>query len=416
MKTHLLQSFNVMLRLGTHGTRFALVFVSAKYLTENDLGYYGLFTAALGYALLSFGLDLYVYTTREFPRYRPERQGLLIKSHAALVAVIYVVLSPLMLLVLPYADLPNFLIWWFFPILILEHINQELYRLLIMLFKQVQASVLLFLRQGSWALTAAGLMLVDEGSRSLNFLILQWAVSGLVAVAAGVWTVHKQKLSGWQSPIDWPWIRRGVVVSASFLVATLALSSISTFDRYWLNSLAGPDMVGAYVLFIGVASTLNVFLGASIFEFRYPELVSLGRLKDRAGMRAKIREMTILVAAISVAFALISFLFLPFLLGWIGRSIYSSRMDLYGLVLAATVAHSLSMAPHYGLYALGRDRDIIAGHLIALIIFAVTTWCAAHISTSNAVPVGVLVAMTSVLVWKTAAYLRAFQQAPAAEC
>jgi len=102
---------------------------------------------------------------REIARFEPELQGLLLKSHAALVAAIYIVLSPLTLLILPYADLPNFLIWWFFPILVLEHINQELYRLLIVLSKQVQASLLLFLRQGSWALTAAG-MLVDESSRT----------------------------------------------------------------------------------------------------------------------------------------------------------------------------------------------------------------------------------------------------------
>ncbi|MGN6620788.1 MAG: hypothetical protein ACTHKR_06965, partial [Sphingomonas sp.] len=56
---------NVVLRFGTLGVRFIFVFFLAKYLDASSVGYYGLFTATITYALYFVGLDYYVFTSRE---------------------------------------------------------------------------------------------------------------------------------------------------------------------------------------------------------------------------------------------------------------------------------------------------------------------------------------------------------------
>lgn len=401
--------FNVGLRTATLGSRFVLVFILAKFLDAASLGYYGLFTAAVGYALLCVGLDLYVYTTREIAKVDPMKRGLLIKSQAAFVSLLYLLLAPIVLLLLPSMGLPNSLIWWFLPIIVLEHLNQELYRLLIILSQQLSASLLLFLRQGSWALAAAGLMAISESSRNLNIVMLLWACAGAAAAAAGLWKLRRLNLGGWREQIDWTWIRKGITVSGGFLIATLAVRAVQTIDRYWLKSLAGIEIVGAYVLFFGVASALNVFLDAAIFSFRYPELVALSNGRKYDEMRRKIRTMWLQAIVSSVTFALVSVLLLPMLLGWIDQSIYLSAINLYYWVLAAMIFFSLSMIPHYALYALGHDRAIIASHVAALLVFVATTWGMTWVSPTYAVPIGVVVAMGAVFLWKTAAYLHAFR-------
>lgn len=397
---------NTALRVGTLGTRFALVFVLAKYLDASSVGYYGLFTAAIGYALLLFGLDLYTYTTREIAKVGAERQGALLKGQAALVGLLYLVLAPVVLFVLWRTELPVRLLWWFLPILILEHLNQELYRLLIILSRQIAASVLLFLRQGSWALAAAGMMALRQESRSLEAVLLLWTGAGIVAAAGGVWKLRQMGLGGWREPIDWSWIRRGLVVSSTFLAATLAVRAIQTVDRYWLESLAGIDIVGAYVLFFGVASALSVFLDAGIFSFYYPRLIQQANQSRFSDLHETVRRTALLTLGACLGFALVSSLLLPVLLNWIGHDVYHAQIGLYYWIIAAMTAYSLGMVPHYALYAQGRDRPIIASHLTSLVVFGGVTLAMTPLSRTYAVPIGVFTAMTMVLLWKTAVYVK----------
>lgn len=397
---------NVALRTGTLATRFALVFILAKYLDAAALGYYGLFTAAIGYALLCFGLDLYVYTTREITRVERAKQGRLLKSQAALVGILYLLLAPATLLILPWAGLPPGLIWWFLPILVLEHLNQEIFRLLVILSRQITASVLLFIRQGSWAIAVAALMAASEDARNLHFVMSLWAGAGALAALAGLWTLHAMRLGGWREAVDWAWIKKGLAVSSAFLVATLSLRTIQTVDRFWLQDLAGIEMVGAYVLFFGVSSALNVFLDAAIFSFRYPELIALANEKKFGELHRKTRLMALHTLGACLLFALASSLALPPLLGWIGREIYIAQIGLYYWVLAARIVYSLAMVPHYALYAMGRDRPIIASHVAGSMVFIVATLALTQLSRPYAVPIGVLVAMFVVLLWKSAAYLK----------
>lgn len=399
---------NIALRIATLGTRFALVFILAKYLDSRSVGYYGLFTAAITYAMLCVGLDLYVYTTREIIKLDKAKQGSVLKSQMTVVGTLYVFIAPIAVMLLPTAGLPPFLVWWFLPILILEHLNQELYRLLIMLSQPLTASVLLFIRQGSWAIATAILMIAWEEGRSLNITMLLWTCAGAMAAVLGIYQLLKLRLGGWGEPVDWQWIKKGITVSLSFLLATLALRAIQTFDRYWLERLAGIEFVGAYVLFFGIASALSIFLDAAIFSFRYPEIVTLCHQKKYQEVKRKVMEMGFMTLMASILFSIISLLTLPTLISWIGKDIYLSESGLYYWVLATAIAYGLSMVPHYGLYALGKDRQIIASHVAALLVFVSSTAALSPVSGSYAVPIGALVAMTVVFLWKMAAYLVTF--------
>lgn len=117
---------NMVLRTATLGARFVFVFFLAKYLDPQSVGYYGLFTATVGYFLYLVGLDFYTYTTREILKASPEQRGQMLKGQAALSVLLYAIVVPLAVWVLPQAHWPGELLLWFFPILVFEHINQEI--------------------------------------------------------------------------------------------------------------------------------------------------------------------------------------------------------------------------------------------------------------------------------------------------
>jgi hypothetical protein len=105
-------------------------------------------------------------------------------------------LLPIGLWLLSQSGWPSYLLYWFIPILILEHFNQELSRLLIALSEQLTSSVILFIRQGSWAIASIALMYLDSSTRHLNVVMSLWAVAGIAAACTGIWKLKQLKTGG----------------------------------------------------------------------------------------------------------------------------------------------------------------------------------------------------------------------------
>lgn len=401
---------NLGLQGATLATRFLLIFFFAKYLDPASVGYYGIFTATIGYALYFVGLDFYTYVSREIIKTPANERGRLLKGQAALSGILYIILTAPGIWLISNSGWPDYLIWWFLPILLLEHINQELSRLLIVLSQQLTGSLILFIRQGSWAVITIALMTFNQSTRNLGVVMLLWSTAGLLAAGMGFWRLRKLQTSGWNLPVDWSWVKNGISVSVAFLIATLALRGIQTFDRYWLEALGGIETVGAYVLLLGVAGSLLTFLDAAVFSFAYPGLIQHYHRGEQMAARKKVTKLFIQTFAFSMTFALVSWFLLPHFLSWINNPIYQQALPMYPWLLSAMLINALSMVPHYALYARSADKPIIYSHLAALFIFIMTTWGFSSKDPSLAVPIGLVSAFAGLLLIKTLSYLELIQK------
>jgi O-antigen/teichoic acid export membrane protein len=401
---------NLGLRSATLGTRFLLIFFLAKYLDPASVGYYGIFTATVGYALYLVGLDFYIYVSREIVKTPADQRGKLLKSQAALAGVLYVVLLPIAITLLAQAGWPGHLVWWFLPILALEHFNQEMSRLLIALSEQLTASVILFIRQGSWALAIIALMVFDTDARNLDAVMALWATAGVLAAGLAVWKLKRLKTTGWALPIDWAWVKKGIAVSTAFLLATLALRGVQTFDRYWLEALGGIELVGTYVLLLGVAGTLLTFLDAAVFSFAYPALIQHHHKGEHLVARKKVKLLLAQTLLMSAFFGIVSWLLLPFFLDWIGNPVYQGHIHWYPWLLSAMTINALGLVPHYALYARGEDRPIIYSHVVGLLAFCGLTWGISGQYSVLAVPIGLNAAFIGILIIKSIAYWALIQK------
>ena len=397
---------NVALQGVTLGSRFFLIFFLARFLEPAELGLYGLLTATIGYSLYFLGFDFYTFTTREILKRDRREWGGLLKDQGALSLVLYAVFIPFLSLIFIKGLLPWSLAGWFFALLVLEHLNQELGRLLIAISEQLLASVMLFLRQGTWAIAVTALMAVEPTARSLDYVFGAWTVAGLLAVIAGAYRLTQFGIGGWHKKVDWNWIATGLKVSIPLLVATLALRGVFTLDRYWLQSLGGLEIVGAYVLFMGISGTLMSFLDAGVFAFSYPGLISAFHKKQPAFFRQNLRLLLIQTIMLSGAFAMVSVLLLSPLLAWLGNPLYAAQQYLYPWVLIAIVLYALGMVPHYALYAQGIDRPIIHTHIASLFVFVIATWLFSQHWPLLAVPLGLCAAFALILVWKAWAFFK----------
>lgn len=402
---HFHRFLNIGLRCLTLGAKFLLIFFLAKFLEPNELGLYGLLVAAVGYALYLLGLDFYSYTTRELLKHEKGQWGALLKNQAALTMILYCIFLPLLVLIFINGSMPWQMAGWFFALLILEHLNQEAMRLLIAASEPFWANIVLFLRQGSWALIIVAAMFFEDSMRNLKFVLAAWILGGGLALFLAMWRIVRMRTGGWRQRVDWHWIAQGIKVALPLLVATLAVRGIFTFDRYWLESTAGLEVLGAYVLFLGLANAMGAFLEAGVFAFIYPELIKAYQQADTAAFRIGMRRLWQQTVALIAVFSLVAIGGIGILLNWLDRPLYHEYVGLFPWVLLAIALYQLSMIAHYGLYAQRHDRTIIGSHIAALLVFVPVTWLLLNHWSALAVPIGMCAAFSLMLAWKIIAYL-----------
>lgn len=405
-KHSFIRLINVALRGTTLASKFLLIFFLAKFLDPKGLGLYGLLTATIGYALYLLGFDFYTFTTREILKRERHEWGGLLKDQGALSLALYAIVLPLLSLVFVHGYLPWSVAGWFFVLLVLEHLTQEVSRLLITVSEQLLASAMLFLRSGIWAVIVTALMFFLPETRDLNMVLGAWTLGGITALSLGIYRLKQLNISGWDKHIDWKWIRTGLKIAIPLLVATLALRGLFTVDRYWFAELAGLEALGAYVLFMGISSALMSFLDAGVFAFIYPGLISAHHNKDAASFRLKLRAMFWQTLIFSGAFVAVALLIIDPLLVWLDKPLYLESEGLFPWILLVTFLYSLGMVPHYALYAQGIDRPIIHSHIASLLVFIPSTWLFAQYWPLQAVPAGMCVAFALLLLWKCLAFIR----------
>ncbi|MFL9542837.1 hypothetical protein ACKESD_13000, partial [Acinetobacter baumannii] len=129
--------------------KFILIFYIAKYLPPQEVGIYGLLVVLVSYSLYAVGFDFYTFSTRELLHKEKEKWGSFLKAQGYLILFAYLLFLPLILIISScFIDI-KWLLFLFF-LIILEHLNQEVMRLLIIDKKLVWANNLLFIRSGLW--------------------------------------------------------------------------------------------------------------------------------------------------------------------------------------------------------------------------------------------------------------------------
>jgi len=406
MKQVLIRLSNLGLRGTTLVSKFLLIFMLARFLEPAELGLYGLLTVTISYSLYLLGFDFYIFTTREILKAEPSRRGRLLKSQVALSLTLYAIFLPLTIVLFGLELLPWWLLPWFMALLVLEHITQELNRLLVALQRQLVASWVLFFRAGAWCLAVVGIMFLNESSQELTTVLIGWIAGSSIGMVIGVAVLWQIPMGGWLKAVDWVWLKKGLKIALPMLVATLALRGIYTLDRYWFEALAGLDVLGAYVLFIGMCTALLGFMDAGVFTFLYPAMISAHTNNNAGEFRKKFRQLALQTVALTGLFSICAWLVVHPLLQWLDKPLYLERIDLFGWLLLATGLFVVGMIPHYGLYARGKDKALIVAHIAGFLVFLASTAALAPVVAELAVPFGLTAAFLFMLAWKSFQFYR----------
>lgn len=392
-------------RLWTLVVRFALVFFLARFLTPDEVGLYGLVVATVGFTIYLLGLDLYTYTSREILRTPQPQWRSQVISHFALLAIVGAVGLPLSVLVFAVGLLPWSVLLWFLLLVPTEHIGYEIDRMLIAMSDQLSASVLVFVRQGILPTIIIPLFIFVPGSRSLDTVFFIWVAFNLIAVLAGLALLIRKTRNATRVRVDWGWARAGVRIALPFLVGTLALKGLFTFDRQAVLIFGSLADVGAYTFAMSVAAGLTSVLAVAVHQFSYPQLVQSAHQHDEVSFKRQLRSLWVQSVLLVVLAIGATFVLGPVLVQWVGGSVYAENAWLLPASMFAIGLYNLSMVPHYELYAIQADRVIAWVTVGSVCIFGVVTGVSVACGAGGllATIVGVAAACFSLLVSKQVA-------------
>jgi O-antigen/teichoic acid export membrane protein len=393
------------LRIVAMSGKFILLVGLAVYLEPSELGLFGLVVVTISYGLYVVGLDFYTFSSRELLALPRKAWGGLLRSEAALFGINYVVGILLLLMLFVGGLLPWRVAAWCCALLVIEHVAQELTRLFVVAGEQLFASMLLFVRQGSWCYLAAGLMAFWEETRSLTFVLAAWTAASSLTCLLGAMRLRRLPWGSGNRAVDWRWIRRGLRVALPLLGSTLALRALLTLDRYLQGYFTDLEALGAYVLFIGLAGAVLAFLDGAVHAFLYPSLITAAQSGQMANFRSLMTALLVRTTVICAAFATLVLLLAPYALRWIDRSEYLAHKALLPWLVAAMCIHALGLVPHFGLYAQSRDRHIMCSHMFGLLLFLPLSFAFSVTWPDLAVAMALFVSLLAVAVWKAAAYL-----------
>lgn len=367
-------ALSVALGMATQASRFVLLLFLARVFDPADVGRFGLATATVGYAQYFLGADFYTFTIRELPARGPEHWPRLLRTHLAHAARTYALVLPALLAVfavgiLRWEDLP-----WFYVVLTLDHLGQELYRLLTALERPLHANFTFFLRSGAWAYVVIAVMAAAPSTRVLTTVWMGWTVGcaiGLVAAAAGL-----------RDRIDWgavlrgrpdaEWLRQGTWMGLAFLPGTLSLRGITVFDRYLLQYFTGPQAVGVYSLFSSIGSGIQLFVNYGTTMILFPRLVAAHAQGRREEFDHLLRRMLLAVSATSAVLAVAAGLVLVPILDRLASPLYRESVAVLWIWLLQAFLMSVALVPNYALFARRQDRPIrvanVAGLAVSLLV------------------------------------------------
>ncbi len=365
----MMRTLNVSLRGLSMGCRFILIIVIAKLLEPSQVGAFGLMLATISFSVLIIGADYYTYTQRELLARKADQWYFVIQQQIKAQLILYIFLLPVQLLFFFF----GFMDWqnsiWFFCILLTEHISQEINRLLIAMHKQLLASLILFIRAGSWIIIIIPLMYSSPQYRNLDTIYTAWLIGSLFALIIGAILI-KQNLTIWK-PVktDFVWIKKGFRVGGKFLIATLCLKAIMTFDRYLVEYASSTEFLGIYVFYISIVMGVFGILDPAIFSFLYPRMLQSYQHGDKINYQKHFKELALSTFASSLILGIVIWVLVPYVIIWIGKPLYSSHLDYLLIFITAGFIYTTSYIPHYALYAKKEDKWIIYSHISAIIVF-----------------------------------------------
>ncbi|MEC8616212.1 MAG: polysaccharide biosynthesis C-terminal domain-containing protein [Bacteroidota bacterium] len=363
-----IKTINLVLRGITLGSKFLLSIYLVKFLSLEANGEYGIFVATISMLTYVLGLDFYSFNNREILQENSSESGKKIKNQFFLFTIVYLIVLPLLYVLGLFDFIGEKYVFLFYLILIFDHISIELYRLLVVFSKPIQANMNLFLRTGIWILVLIFAWHNDfEELKNLKSVFNFWMIGSFLSVAYSIFSLSTTGISiPWREKIETKWILAGLKIATPFFIATLSYKIIQFADRYMVEFYLGTKQTGVYYFFSNISMLIETFVQTTVVMIYSPQLIA--SLKKDKPFQINIfktfsKEIVIysVLAVVSVCAIIYPLLYI------VEKTELFLSISVFFVMVTTRFIFNISLIYHFKLYVAKKDRIIMTSTLVAVL-------------------------------------------------
>lgn len=365
-----------LLTVATRGlsavAKFALFLYLARNFEAGVIGSFGLITATCALVVQFLGLEFHYFNTRALLAVEHNERGRLIRDQFVLHFICYLIVVPWFTLLFT----TGFMDWkyaiYLFPLIIMEHLSQEMFRVLVTCFKPIFATFVQFVRGGLWVIGFIAFAEIAGREGSLEGLLGTWLTFSAASVVLGAIgcgsVVTSQSIA---TRIDWVWISRGMKISMPFVVTTVCFTGLQYFDRFFLNHFMGEAEVGIFFFFSSLASFFYLVITFAVGIYAGPKILYAYQTLGQSAFRKERSEAIKKNIRVGLVILFPAVFSIYLVLAWVGKPEYYANVHVYWIMLGANIVLLVADGINFELYVRGRDMAIMWSAVAAMILSAV---------------------------------------------
>lgn len=352
----------LLLRAITLLSRFLLSIILARALSPEDLGYFGLLSAALPFGTVLIGLEFHNFLIRKQVVATPRQRVENIRNQAALYFCNYLVMLSGTAVFLLFKPDQLVAVCWFIALLAVEHLTIEAIRNLIAFSRPLAANMILLVRGGLWVYAVGIVMAIMPMTRKVETVFIAWLIGGICGILIAV--VLFRKLPWKEVPwngVDWKWMKSGLRTSTPFMLIVASILTSTYCDRFFIDAYLPRRDVGIYTFFSMLAIGMQSLI-TSVSQQYLPLIIAAHNQGAIAHRRSLVQFARTLAYFSTAANAMAIAAIYP-LLWLVDKSDYSENLSIFFVLLAASALRGFADIPAYALYSAGADRELLVSNI-----------------------------------------------------
>tara|TARA_B110000211_G_scaffold40991_1_gene42476 strand:- start:88 stop:1314 length:1227 start_codon:yes stop_codon:yes gene_type:complete len=348
--------YNLIIRGSATLIKLAFTLFLGSIFTESEFGLYSLIISSIYISLTLIGFEIYLDCNRKIiQKDKQKEQNSILNNQLAAYIPIYFVFT-IIIFFIPERIIPKDFIFLFFTISLIEHLNTEIFRLLLALRKTVIANLLFFIRNGLWPLVIYVLYYFNM-QLNISILLTYWLYACLLSLIIGFIYIRKKY------KFNFHLINRKTIIESYkyafiFFIGTIAYKIVEFSDRYFIDYYLDKESVGVYSLYSQFGSVLNTIIFTIVISIGYPKLLKAIYTNNFKLIIKEKNDMLIEIVIISVLTLFGGYLLLDSLLGIINKPLYLEFNYLFYLVIISNILLNISYVYHFIMIGYQKDYEI----------------------------------------------------------
>lgn len=367
---------SLFLRMSAMGSKFLIFTYLSKYFDESVYGVYSLLSTTVTIAIFVLGFDFYNYAIRDI-LLKPNDRASKVATSFIFYGIIYVAFIIVGYLIFDQVDYLAQYTTLIIFIGISEHLNQEIYRLLLAFKKVLVANWFLFLRVAGWTIWVLFQIVILKKTISLEYILFTWLLfNGAILLVTLLW--FNQSIRNHIAKIRFKkhWLTTGLKVSLIFYTATLALKVIEYSNRYIVEGVLDEASAGIFSFYSNISMVIGIYISTVVVSYELPDLIESST--NHTFESKLLRFKNLLIRHSAVAFLAVIILIYPILL-WQGKGSFAQYWPLIILLNAATFLMNVSLIYHSYLYIKHQEKKLLQIVLISSVINVISTFLLSYL-------------------------------------